>query len=143
MPTIAYFLGIAYGCITMTMSRRMCTCAIRVSGARADCDGSVIDGRLPTTTARLMKEWTDLRRDALMQNWRAAETTSRWNGSKVSNDDRRHRREDPRRPQAGDRILRRDDWRARFFFDRGEDRADGGAAQSADYFARVFVDDGA
>jgi hypothetical protein len=37
-------------------------------------DGELIDGRLPPTVARVLKEWTDLRRDALMRNWRAART---------------------------------------------------------------------
>ena len=37
-------------------------------------DGEVIDGRVPPTVARLVKEWTALRHDALMQNWIAART---------------------------------------------------------------------
>jgi hypothetical protein len=36
--------------------------------------GDVIDGKLPPTVARLVKEWTILRHDALMQNWHAART---------------------------------------------------------------------
>jgi len=39
-------------------------------------DGSLIDGRLPPTVARLLKEWTVLRRDALMRNWNAARSDS-------------------------------------------------------------------
>jgi hypothetical protein len=34
--------------------------------------GDVVDGKLPLTVARLLKEWTGLRRDALMRNWHAA-----------------------------------------------------------------------
>jgi Domain of unknown function (DUF4160) len=34
--------------------------------------GEIIDGRLPPTVARLVREWTALRRDALMRNWIAA-----------------------------------------------------------------------
>jgi hypothetical protein len=37
-------------------------------------NGEVIDGRLPRTVARVVKEWTALRRDALMENWIAART---------------------------------------------------------------------
>jgi Domain of unknown function (DUF4160) len=37
-------------------------------------DGAVIDGRLPPTVTRVVKEWTALRRDALMRNWHAAQT---------------------------------------------------------------------
>jgi hypothetical protein len=37
-------------------------------------DGQIIDGRLPPTVTRLVKEWTILRRDALMKNWVAART---------------------------------------------------------------------
>jgi hypothetical protein len=36
--------------------------------------GEIIDGRLPPTVARLLREWTALRRDALMRNWHAART---------------------------------------------------------------------
>jgi hypothetical protein len=37
-------------------------------------DGQIIDGRLPPTVTRLVKEWTALRRDALLKNWVAART---------------------------------------------------------------------
>ena len=37
-------------------------------------NGEVIDGRLPVTVARIVKEWTALRHDALVQNWAAART---------------------------------------------------------------------
>lgn len=73
MPTIAYFLG-----ITVRMhynDHEPPHVHVRYQGYRARAliaDGSVLDGRLPPTTARLVKEWIDLRRDALMQNWRAA-----------------------------------------------------------------------
>jgi hypothetical protein len=36
--------------------------------------GEVIDGRVPPAVARILKEWTELRRDALMRNWIAART---------------------------------------------------------------------
>jgi len=39
--------------------------------------GQVIDGRLPPTVARLVVEWTALRREALMRNWVAARTDGR------------------------------------------------------------------
>ena len=43
--------------------------------ARVDIgNGEVIDGRLPRTVARVVKEWTMLRHDALMENWIAART---------------------------------------------------------------------
>jgi hypothetical protein len=50
---------------------------VRYQGFRARvqiADGEVIDGRLPPTVGRLMKEWTALRRDALMRNWHLART---------------------------------------------------------------------
>jgi hypothetical protein len=40
-------------------------------------DGQTIDGRLPPTVTRVVKEWTVLRRDALMKNWIAARTDGR------------------------------------------------------------------
>jgi uncharacterized protein DUF4160 len=35
-------------------------------------NGEVVDGRLPPTVARLLREWAALRRDALMRNWHLA-----------------------------------------------------------------------
>lgn len=32
--------------------------------------GEVIKGRLPPTAARLVREWTELKREALLENWR-------------------------------------------------------------------------
>ena len=32
--------------------------------------GDVIDGRLPKRAARLVREWVDLNREGLMENWR-------------------------------------------------------------------------
>ncbi len=40
-------------------------------------DGEIIDGRLPPTVTRLVKEWTVLRREALTKNWVAAWTDGR------------------------------------------------------------------
>ena len=48
---------------------------VRYQGFRARvliATGEVIDGRLPPAAARMVKEWTELRRDALMRNWVAA-----------------------------------------------------------------------
>jgi hypothetical protein len=48
---------------------------VRYQGYRARIlisSGEVIDGRLPPTVARLLREWTALRREALMQNWHLA-----------------------------------------------------------------------
>jgi uncharacterized protein DUF4160 len=40
-------------------------------------NGEVIDGRLPVAVARVLRDWTVLRRNALMQNWVAARTDGR------------------------------------------------------------------
>jgi hypothetical protein len=48
---------------------------VRYQGYRARVlisDGEIIDGRLPPTVARIVKEWAALRRDELMRNWQAA-----------------------------------------------------------------------
>ena len=50
---------------------------VRYQGFRARvliANGNVIDGRLPITVARIVKEWTALRHDALALNWTAART---------------------------------------------------------------------
>jgi hypothetical protein len=52
---------------------------VRYQGFRARVsidDGAIIDGRLPPTVARIMKEWTALRQEALMRNWHAARSDS-------------------------------------------------------------------
>ena len=75
MPTIAYFLGIA---VRMFFNDHDPPhFHVRYQGFQARiriADGSVIDGRLPPTVARLLREWTALRRDALSRNWNAART---------------------------------------------------------------------
>jgi hypothetical protein len=75
VPTIAYFLGIA---VRMFFNDHDPPhFHVRYQGYRARIlidSGEIIDGRLPPTTARLVKEWTALRRDALMRNWHAART---------------------------------------------------------------------
>ncbi len=35
--------------------------------------GEIIEGKLPRTAARLVKEWTGLHREELMENWKRAE----------------------------------------------------------------------
>jgi hypothetical protein len=48
---------------------------VRYQGFRARvliANAEVIDGRLPPTVARVIKEWTALRHEALMRNWQAA-----------------------------------------------------------------------
>jgi hypothetical protein len=75
MPTVAYFLGIA---VRMFFNdHEPPHFHVRYQGFSARiriADGSLIDGRLPPTVVRLLKEWTALRRDALMRNWNAART---------------------------------------------------------------------
>jgi hypothetical protein len=73
LPTIAYFLGIA---VRMFFNdHEPPHFHVRYQGFRARvliATGEVIDGRLPPAAARMVKEWTELRRDALMRNWVAA-----------------------------------------------------------------------
>ena len=73
MPTIAYFLGIS---VQMFFNDHDPPhYHVRYQGYRARLrisDGEMIDGRLPPTVSRLLKEWTALRREALVRNWQAA-----------------------------------------------------------------------
>ena len=73
MPTIAYFLGIA---IRMFYNdHRLPHFHDRYQGHRAlvrIADGAIVEGRLPPAVARIVREWTQLRYDALMRNWEAA-----------------------------------------------------------------------
>jgi Domain of unknown function (DUF4160) len=60
------------------MLPRTIMCDIKVFAlAFSFSNGEVIDGRLPVRVARLVREWTELRRGALMQNWQAAQTEGR------------------------------------------------------------------
>jgi hypothetical protein len=73
LPTIAYFLGIA---VRMFFNDHDPPhFHVRYQGYRARIligDGTVADGHLPPTVARLLRQWTTLRREALMRNWIAA-----------------------------------------------------------------------
>jgi Domain of unknown function (DUF4160) len=64
LPTIAYFLGIA---VRMFFNdHEPPHFHVRYQGFRARvliANGEAIDGRLPPTVARVVKEWTELRRD--------------------------------------------------------------------------------
>ena len=78
LPTVAYFLGIAvrmffndHGSPHFHVRYQQFRARVRIA------DGEVIDGRLPPTVARLVKEWTTLRRDELTRNWIAARTDGR------------------------------------------------------------------
>lgn len=73
MPTIAYFLGIS---VRMFFNdHEPPHVHVRYQGFRARillADGSVIDGTLPPSVARILREWTALRHEALTRNWLAA-----------------------------------------------------------------------
>ena len=73
MPTIAYSLGVA---VRMFFNDHDPPhFHVRYQGYRARvliASGEVVDGRLPPTVARLVKQWTALRNDALMRNWQTA-----------------------------------------------------------------------
>lgn len=78
MPTIAYFLGIAVRMFFNDHDPPHFHVRYQQFRARVRIeDGVVIDGRLPPTATRLVKEWTVLRREALMKNWVAARTDGR------------------------------------------------------------------
>jgi Domain of unknown function (DUF4160) len=75
MPTIAYFLASPFECSSTTTTRRIFTRGTQGFRARVRiADGEVIGGRLPPTARWVVKEWTALRRDALMRNWHLART---------------------------------------------------------------------
>ncbi|MBI5113483.1 MAG: DUF4160 domain-containing protein [Rhodovulum sp.] len=73
MPTIAYFLGLS---VRMFFNdHEPPHVHVRYQGFRARvmiADSAIIDGHLPPTVARILRDWTALRRDALMRNWQAA-----------------------------------------------------------------------
>jgi len=73
VPTIAYFLGLS---VRMFFNgHEPPHVHVRHQGFRARvmiADGAIIDGHLPPTVARILRDWTALRRDALMRNWQAA-----------------------------------------------------------------------
>lgn len=75
VPTIAYFLGIS---VRMFFNDHDPPhFHVRYQGFRARVsieDGEVTDGRLPPTVARILREWTALRKGELMRNWTAVRT---------------------------------------------------------------------
>src|ERR1700733_5238664 len=106
VPTIAYFLGIAVRMFFNDHDPPHFHVRYQQFRARVRIeDGKIIDGRLPPTVERLVKEWTDLRRDALTKNWVAARTDGKLGGSKGWNDDRYYRHPPFGRLQARNRVL--------------------------------------
>ena len=73
MPTIAYFLGIY---VRMYFNdHEPPHFHVWYQGFRARvlfATGEVVDGRLPVTVARVVKDWAVLRHNALVKNWIAA-----------------------------------------------------------------------
>lgn len=75
MPTIAYFLGISVRMYFNDHDPPHFHVRYQQFRARVRiADGEVIDGRLPPTVSRLVREWAELRRAELMKNWIAART---------------------------------------------------------------------
>ncbi len=77
MPTIAQFYGIL---VQMFFNdHNPPHFHVRYGNARAIVrisDGSIINGALPPTAARLVKDWTLLRQRELEQNWARARAMS-------------------------------------------------------------------
>lgn len=51
------------------------SCNVQGYRARVSiADGDVVDGKIPPSVARILKEWTALRHEELMRNWIACRT---------------------------------------------------------------------
>jgi hypothetical protein len=73
MPTIAYFYGIAIRMYVRDHPPPHFQAVYGEHEANVSIDsGEVIEGKLPRTAARLVKEWTLARRPQLRENWRRA-----------------------------------------------------------------------
>jgi hypothetical protein len=73
MPTISIFYGIA---IRMYLNDHFPPHFHAIYGDSEACvsieTGALLEGRLPKTAERLVREWLSLNRDALTENWRLA-----------------------------------------------------------------------
>jgi hypothetical protein len=75
LPTIAYFLGISVRMFYNDHDPPHFHARYQgFHGRILISSGEIIDGRFFPTVTRLLREWTVLRRDALMRNWNAART---------------------------------------------------------------------
>jgi hypothetical protein len=73
MPTIAFFYGIAIRMYVRDHSPPHFHAVYAEYEANVSIDtGEVIEGALPRSAARLVKEWTLARNDQLRENWRLA-----------------------------------------------------------------------
>ena len=73
MPTIAWFYGIAIRMYVRDHPPPHFHAVYAEHEANVSIDtGEVIEGALPKTAARLVKDWTLARQDQLRQNWRRA-----------------------------------------------------------------------
>jgi hypothetical protein len=73
MPTIAWFYGIAIRMYVRDHPPPHFHAVYAEYEANVSIDtGEVIEGMLPKSAARLVKEWTLARREQLRENWRRA-----------------------------------------------------------------------
>jgi hypothetical protein len=74
MPTIAYFYGIAIRMYLREHPPPHFHAIYAEHDATVDIrTGEIVDGWLPKTAARLVKEWTLAQREGLLDNWRRFE----------------------------------------------------------------------
>lgn len=74
MPTISYFYGIAIRMYLREHPPPHFHAIYAEHDAVVDiATGEVLDGWLPKTAARLVKEWTLARQDGLLDNWKRYE----------------------------------------------------------------------
>jgi hypothetical protein len=75
MPTIAYFYGIAIRMYLREHPPPQFHAIYAEHDATVSIEnGEVLEGWLPKTAARLVKQWTLANRDGLLDNWRRFET---------------------------------------------------------------------
>lgn len=74
MPTIAYFYGIAIRMYLREHPPPHFHAIYAEHDATIDiATGEIVEGWLPRTAAKLVKEWTQAQRDGLLDNWRRFE----------------------------------------------------------------------
>jgi hypothetical protein len=72
MPEISRFLGIVIAYSTASMASRIFTRFTANTKSRSKWESGKIHGQFPVRALRLVREWPDLRKEELIENWHLA-----------------------------------------------------------------------
>lgn len=82
MPEISRFLGIVIGMFYREHGPAHLHAVYGEHEATIDIETGALRGHLPPRALALVREWAQLHREDLLQNWQRARRSSRWSASR-------------------------------------------------------------